>query len=104
MSNTTILTGYSFLAALNETGADMYNAVYVPMCKRAVSLYASKCKQNHGTAPDIKLIINDEYGIDVPILVTKKLIVAVANSLSKREKERSGFEVFEGGASFKFDS
>ena len=40
-NNTTILTGYSFLAALNETGADMYNAVYVPMCKRAVSLYAS---------------------------------------------------------------
>lgn len=104
MSNTNILTSYSFLASLNETGTDMYNAVYVPMCKRAVSLYASKCKQNHGTAPDIKLIINDEYGIDVPILVTKKLIVAVANSLSKREKERSGFEVFEGGASFKFDS
>ena len=66
-----ILTSYSFLASLNETGTDMYNAVYVPMCKRAVSLYASKRKQNHGTALDIKQIISEEYGIDIPILVTK---------------------------------
>lgn len=99
-----ILTSYSFLASLNETGTDMYNAVYVPMCKRAVSLYASKRKQNHGTALDIKQIISEEYGIDIPILVTKKLISAVANSLSRREKERFKFEVYEGGASFKFDS
>lgn len=103
-NNTTILTGYSFLAALNETGADMYNAVYVPMCKRAVSLYASKRKQNHGTALDIKQIIGEEYGIDIPILVTKKLISAVANSLSRREKEHFKFDVYEDGASFKFDS
>lgn len=104
MCNFNILTGYSFLAALNETGTDMYNAVYVPMCKRAVSLYASKRKQNHGTALDIKQIISEEYGIDIPILVTKKLISAVANSLSRREKEHFKFEVYEDGASFKFDS
>ena len=103
-NNTTILTGYSFLSALNETGADMYNAVYVPMCKRAVSLYASNRNKNHGTALDIKQIINNEYGIDIPILVTKKLIVAVASSLSRREKEHSKFEVYEDGTSFQFDS
>ena len=34
MCNTNLLTGYSFLASLNETGTDMYNAVYVPMCMR----------------------------------------------------------------------
>lgn len=103
-NNTTILAGYSFLAALNETGADMYNAVYVPMCKRAISLYASNHNKNHGTALDIKQIINNEYGIDIPILVTKKLIVAVASSLSRREKEHSKFEVYEDGTSFQFDS
>lgn len=35
-----LLTTYSFFAALTENSTDIYSAVYVPICKRALSLYA----------------------------------------------------------------
>ena len=43
MCNFNILTGYSFLAALNETGTDMYNAVYESvLCSEAVHTYRGR--------------------------------------------------------------
>ena len=36
-----ILTTYSFIASLHETGTDIYQAVYLPLTQRARELYSS---------------------------------------------------------------
>ena len=95
-----ILASYSFLATLNETGNDIYSAVYVPLCKRALSKYAKK--GNVGKDVDIQQIISEEYGIVMPIIVVRKLICAVATDLSRKEKEKFDFKYFEGGKSFQY--
>lgn len=95
-----ILASYSFLATLNETGNDIYSAVYVPLCKRALSKYAKN--GNVGKDVDIQQIISEEYGIVMPIIVVRKLICAVATDLSRKEKEKFDFKYFEGGKSFQY--
>lgn len=97
-----ILTSYSFIASLNENGTDIYHAVYIPLCKRAMSLYAKN--KTIGKDTDIQKIILNEYGINVPLIIVQKLIVAVGRDLSKREQEKYGYEYFESGKSFQFES
>ena len=97
-----ILTSYSFIASLNENGNDFYNAVYIPLCKRAMSLYAKN--KTKGKDADIQKIILNEYGINVPLIIVRKLIVAIGRDLSKREKEKYGYQYFESGKSFQFES
>lgn len=94
-----ILTSYGFLAALTENNNDLYNYVYVPICKRALSLYSLKGKRQ-GTAQDIQIIIEEQYGIKAPIAIVKKLIVSVISSLSRRQKDSFKAEYFEQGNSF----
>lgn len=102
MKKNDILTSYSFLASLNENGTDIYEAVYIPLCKRALALYAKE--QTQGTDQNIKKIIQDEYGIDMPILVIQKLIVVIADRLSRKQKEKFDFQYFEKGKSFQYKS
>ena len=94
-----ILTSYCFLAALTENQNDLYNHVYVPICKRALSLYSLR-GSIYGTAQDIQEIIQNEYGVNVPILLVRKLIVSVLKSLSKRQKVQFDAEIFAHGDSF----
>jgi len=71
MSNSdNILIGYCFLAALTENQNDLFNHVYVPICKRTLSLY-SLSGSTHGSAKNIKDLILQEYGIDVPQIMVK---------------------------------
>lgn len=98
MDNKNTLTSYSFLAALNENGTDLYNAVYLPLCKRALAIHTKE--NTHGTSNDIKKVMKDEFGIDMPLLVVQKLIVAIANGMSRKQKEKSDFKYFEKGKSF----
>ena len=98
-NNENILSGYCFLAALTENQNDLYNNVYVPICKRALSLYSLK-GGTHGTANDIKQLIKSEYGIDVPHLVVKKLINATFKSLSNRARNKYSINVFQHGETF----
>lgn len=100
--NENILTGYCFLAALTENNNDLYNQVYIPICKRALSLYSLQDK-THGGVEDIKKIIADEYGIDVPTFVVKKLINAVFKSLSSRAKKKYKFNVYKNGEIFEIE-
>lgn len=93
------LTNYCFLAALTENQNDLYNHVYVPICKRALSLYSLRGAAQ-GTSQDIQEIIKQEYGIDVPIIIVRKLIVSVFASLSRRKKMELGAQSFEYGDSF----
>ncbi|MCR6639670.1 MAG: hypothetical protein NVV82_11985 [Sporocytophaga sp.] len=97
--NENILTGYCFLAALTENQNDLYNQVYIPICKRALSLYSLRGK-THGSAADIKSIISEEYGIDVPLLIIKKLINATFKSLSNKARKKYNFNVFQNGELF----
>lgn len=93
------LANYCFLAALTENQNDLYNHVYVPICKRALSLYSLR-GATHGTAQDIQDIIKQEYGIDVPSVIVRKLIVSVLASLSKRQRNELDAQIFEHGNSF----
>lgn len=102
MDNKNTLTSYSFLAALNENGTDLYNAVYLPLCKRALAIHTKE--NTHGTSNDIKKVMQDEFGIDMPLLVVQKLIVAIANGMSRKQKEKSDFKYFDKGKSFQCNS
>lgn len=89
----------------NET--DIYKTVYLPLFKRAISSYAAKksSKESNsiqGTDIDIQSIILEEYGIEVPILIVRKLIKAVGTSLSKKERNIFKFDTFEDGKAFQF--
>lgn len=98
-TNENILTGYCFLAALTENQDDLYNHVYLPICKRTLSLYSLN-GGIHGNVSDIKALILSEYGIDVPLLVVKKLINATYKSLSNRARRKYSFNVFQNGETF----
>lgn len=100
--NNDLLSSYSFLAALTENGEDIYKAVYIPLFKRTFSLYA----QTHtsGKDTDIQQVILEEYGINIPLHVTRKLIIAVANNLSRKDVVKYDFQVIEKGKSFTFKS
>lgn len=105
--NDNVLTSYSFLAALSENETDIYKTVYLPLFKRAISSYAAKKSSKvsnsiQGTDIDIQSIILEEYGIEVPILIVRKLIKAVGTSLSKKERNMFKFDFFEDGKAFQF--
>lgn len=97
-----LLSSYAFLASLNETNTDLYKAVYIPLCKRAISIYAKE--HTAGNDSKIQSIIKQEFGIDIPLLVTRKLIVNVFKDLSRKDKDKFGFQIFEQGKSFQFKS
>lgn len=96
-------SAYSFLAALTENQNDLYNHVYVPICKRAISLYNSERGRNSGKWSDIQEVILAEYGINVPQTIMKQLINSVYKSMSYREKKQGEFRVFSNGEAFQFD-
>ena len=105
--NDNVLTSYSFLAALSENETDIYKTVYLPLFKRAISSYAAKKSSKvsnsiQGTDIDIQSIILEEYGIEFPILIVRKLIKAVGTSLSKKERNIFKFDIFEDGKAFQF--
>ena len=100
--NENLLTSYSFLAALSENDSDIYRTVYLPLFKRAISLFSKT--NTVGTDMNIQEIVEREYGINVPILIVRKLIKAVVKDLSRKEKSISNFTIFEEGKSFQFNS
>lgn len=95
-----LLSTYSFFAALTENGTDIYSAVYIPICKRALSLYAKE--KNVGNDKDIRNIIAKEYGIDVPLLIVRKLIKSIGKNLSRRDRDKFDFLIDEKGNNFSF--
>lgn len=105
--NDNVLTSYSFLAALSENETNIYKTVYLPLFKRAISSYAAmkSSKESNsiqGIDVDIQSIIFEEYGLEVPILIVRKLIKAVGTSLSKKERNMFKFDFFEDGKAFQF--
>jgi len=104
MNNTNILSAaYSFLAALTENQNDLYNHVYVPICKRALSYYNSQYGGKAGKWSDIRDIIQNVYGISVPQVVVKQLICSTYKALSNDERKKTNFEIFNNGDSFQIE-
>lgn len=95
-----LLTTYSFFAALTENNTDIYSAVYIPMCKRALSLYAKN--KTFGSDYDIRNLISLEYGVNVPLLIVRKLIKSVEKGLSRKDRAKFDFQINEKGNSFSF--
>lgn len=98
--NDQLLTTYSFFAALTENGTDIYSAVYIPICKRALSLYANN--KTAGDDTNIRDIILSEYGVNVPLLIVRKLIKSVVKDLSRKDKNKFDFHIYENRNSFSF--
>lgn len=99
IDNDTTLTSYCFLAALTESNNDLYKGVFLPVTKRALSLYSLK-KSKYGTDQDIQEYIHDIYGLNVPITVVRKLLRGVEKNLSRKENKDFGFSVFGNGKNF----
>jgi hypothetical protein len=97
--NQNLLTAYSFLAALTENQNDLYNSVYVPICKRALSIYSAK-RQSHGSIDDIQKVIVEEFQIQIPIAFLKRLLRSVSQQMSNKERNNSSFVLFENGHHF----
>jgi len=102
MRGQNILSAYCFLAALTENNNDLYNHVYVPICKRALSEYSKKGR-DYGSHLDIKELIFEIYGLKVPESIVCKLIRGVEASMSRKLKEELKFSVLENGKSFQIN-
>ena len=98
---TNTLTTYSFLAALFENNADLYNRVYVPIAQRALSLYA-KTGKRAGFNTDIQDVIRDKFGLEIPIQLVTELIQTTVSRLSRKQRDSFHFELFQSGQSFQF--
>lgn len=90
-----VIASYSLLAKLLDDGTNIYDFVYVPLCKRAISKFVTSQTPEKGkvsgSAEKIADIIESEYCIDIPVLITKQLLVAVGKKLSNKEKKEFNF-------------
>jgi hypothetical protein len=102
MTENNLLTSYCFLSALTESNSDLFQGVYIPIVKRALSLY-NRIGNEYGHDTDIQNLILDEYGISVPIVVLRQILKAIENQMSRKEKGKTGFSTLENGKSFKIE-
>jgi len=97
MSNKVI--SFNFLAALSETKKDLFRDVYVPFCKKTLSLYCQN-GNTQGTDEDIRELILANFGLNIPALMVRQLLRGVHDDFSRRQIEKTGFKIFENGHSF----
>lgn len=96
-----LLTSYCFLATLAENNTDIYDSVYVPLCKRCLSRIAHEKKQ--GSHLDVQKQFLDDYGLNVPAEIVRQLLVRINHRLSTRERNSFGFTILDKGKFFQFD-
>lgn len=97
-----LLTSYYFLATLAENNSDIYDSVYVPLCKRCLSRIALEKK--HGSLIDVQKQFFTDYGLDVPAEIVRQLLVRISHHLSTRERNSYGFSVLNNGNFFQFEN
>jgi len=100
MDNNKLLTSYCFLASLTENNNDLYKNVFIPVIKRTLSSYNLVLKKQYGTDIDIQNYVRDLYGLNIPLLVIRKLLKSTENQMSRRERGDSGFKTLENGRCF----
>lgn len=86
-TNSTRLSAFCFLASLTETGRDLYNDVYVPICKRALSYHCAH-KSKSGLYSDLQSTIIELYGINVPESIISLLLKRIQKSFSAKEQDK----------------
>lgn len=96
-----LLTSYYFLAALAENNTDIYDSVYVPLCKRC--LYRISADKNEGTHLDVQKKLLEDYGLDVPEDIVRQLLVRISHRLSMIERRAYGFNLMDNGRCFQFN-
>lgn len=96
-----LLSSYYFLAALAENNSDIYDSVYVPLCKRC--LFRISAIKKEGTHIDVQRQLYEDYGLTVPEEIVRQLIVRIGSKLSYRERRNYGFTISNRGRNFKFD-
>lgn len=99
--DSTLLSSYYFLAALAENNSDIYDSVYVPLCKRC--LFRISSVKNEGTHIDVQRQLFEDYGLNVPEEIVRQLISRINNRLSSRERKNYGFSISDKGRYFKFN-
>ena len=57
-----------------------------------------------GSADDVKRVLVEEYGLNVPITIVRTLIKKVAYNQTKKEKTDFNLRVMENGDTFAFDN
>ena len=98
ISNDKTLVSYCFLASLNNNESDLINTAYLPIFKRALSHYS--ITHESGKDVDLQKTIYDIYGLNPPLFTVRQLLKIIDNELSKKEKEKIQFKIFEKGGSF----
>lgn len=89
---------YAFMAALNNREGDLVRDVYLPMFCRALSSYSQTI--HGGKDTDAKAAFVDMYGIDMPVYMVRQMLRLMEKEMSRAERRRAGFSVFEKGKSF----
>lgn len=100
--NNKLLVSYGFLATLNDNSSDLFTSVYIPLCKRALCQFA--IGKSGGKDTDVQAEIKKLFGLEIPIYLIRQMLRAVEKQLSKNEKKRLGFVLFENGQSFQLQS
>lgn len=99
--DSSLLTSYYFLAALAENNSDIYDSVYVPLCKRC--LYRLSSEKKEGTHIDVQKQLFSDYGLEVPEDIVRQLLVRIGRQLSSRERKQYGFNLMDNGRCFQFN-
>jgi len=85
---------------LTENNNDLYKNVFVPIIKRTLSSYNLLLGKQYGTDIDIQNYVRELYGLNIPLLVIRKLLKSTENQMSRRERGDSGFKTLENGRCF----
>lgn len=103
-----LITSYAFLGTLTNRGSDIFKFVYVPLCKRCLSEYVTSVKTDdsrvQGNASDVATYIKKDYSIDIPVIVVRKLLLAISKELSRKEKKTFNFIISNDGNSFECEN
>lgn len=98
--NGNAVVAYSLLATLNNNGSDLVKSVYLPMFKRALSIFSQSAGGGHSI--DIQHQFESDFGFRIPEYTVRQFLKLIAKEL--QGKERNKFELFDGGKSFKCDN
>lgn len=99
--DTNLLTSYYFLASLAENNSDIYDSVYVPLCKRC--LFRISADKKEGSYLDIQQQLLEDYGLTVPEEIVRQLLIRINRHLSTRERKEYGFNLMDNGRCFQFN-
>jgi hypothetical protein len=89
---------FSLMATLNNTSKNLFYCVYMPLFKYGLSQYSKEF--GAGRDLDLQESIVKTVGITIPLLTLHKMLYALNDEISRKEKTKLGFNIMERGKSF----